>query len=140
MTIKNLIAKIPVIDLVWILRYWLGVMMIYHSYWAFFDEGGLSGFAGYLVKNGFPESLSYGLAVVSKGIEFFGGIILLTGIATRLVAFFIFLVMGVAVFYMHKGLIWSEGELAFNYLLISIILFFNPYIPFQIFSKKLNQK
>ena len=125
-TMKRLLEKIPTRDLTWILRIWLGSMMIYHSYWAFFDEGGLTGFAGYLVKNGFPESLSFGLAILSKGIEFFGGIVLLSGLATRLASLLVALIMGVAVFYLHKGLIWSEGELATNYLIIAIILFFSP--------------
>ena len=123
---KRLFDKIPTRDLTWVLRIWLGSMMIYHSYWAFFDEGGLTGFAGYLVKNGFPEPLSFGLAVLSKGFEFFGGIVLVSGLATRLASLLVALVMSVAVFYMHKGLIWSEGELATNYLLMAVILFFMP--------------
>lgn len=133
---KKYLDKLPVKDLTFVLRYWLGAMMIYHSYWAFFDEGGLGGFAEYLVKSGFPESLSFALAIISKGIEFFGGIILLTGFATRVAAFLIILVMSVAVFYMHKGLIWSEGELATNYLIMAIILFFMPNTPFNIFKQK----
>lgn len=133
---KKYLNKFPIKDLTFVLRYWLGAMLIYHSYWAFFDKGGMEGFAGYLVKSGFPESLSYGLAVISKGIEFFGGIVLLTGFATRVVSFLIILVMGVAVFYMHKGLIWSEGELATNYLIMAIILFFMPNTPFNIFKQK----
>ena len=127
--------KLPNKDVTYLLRYWLGGMMIYHSYWVFFDDGGLVGFAGYLVKNGFPESLSYILALLSKGIEFFGGILLLTGFATRVISFLIILVMGVAVFFMHKGLFWSEGELAFNYLLMAFILCLNPKIPFNLIQR-----
>ena len=129
---KNILNKIPHLNLIWLIRYWLGAMMIYHSYWAFFDDNGLTGFAEYLVKSCFPEAYSLPLAILSKSIEFFGGILLFFGFATRLVSFLIILVMGIAVFYMHKGLIWGEGELAFNYLLMAIILFFNPSIPFKI--------
>ncbi len=126
--------KIPKIDITWLLRYWLGLMMMYHSYWTFFDEGGLTGFAQYLTESGFPKNSSFLLAVVSKSIEFFGGLLLILGIGTRLISFLIMVVMGVAVFYIHEGLILGEGELGFNYFLIAVILFFNPSIPFHLFT------
>lgn len=117
-------------NVTWVLRYWLGVMMVYHSYWAFFDEGGMSGFADYLNGNGIP--FPFFMAVMAKSSEFFGGILLLIGLLTRVASLLIFCVMFVAVFHMHHGLVWSEGELAFNYLLMAAILFFEPNTPFNL--------
>lgn len=130
----NRLLSFPEKNVTWLLRYWLGAMMMYHSYWAFFDEGGLSYFADYLGKHGFP--IPHVLAIISKSIEFFGGLLLILGIATRPIALLVSSVMGVAVFYMHKGLFWSEGELAFNYFIMAVILFFMPNIPFSPFKKK----
>ncbi len=127
---RKWIERIPVLDLTWLLRYWLGIMMIYHSYWAFFDKGGMTGFAGYLDSLGVPFPAA--MAIVVKSCEFFGGILLLMSLLTRIVSFLIFSVMSVAVFHAHDGLIWSEGELAFNYWIMALILFFNPRIPFAI--------
>ena len=127
------LINFPEKNVTWLLRYWLGFMMMYHSYWAFFEADGLSGFAEHLGKHGFP--IPYAMAIASKSIEFFGGLVLISGVATRFIAFLIASVMGVAVFYMHKGLLWSEGELAFNYFLMAIILFFMPSIPYH-FSKR----
>lgn len=130
---NNLIGRIPHLDLSWLLRYWLGCMMIYHSYWAFFDDGGMAGFTGYLESLGVP--FPYVMAVIAKSSEFFGSVLLLLGVFTRLVSFLIFCVMSVAVFLAHDGLIWSEAELAFNYWIMALILFFNPRIPFEIGKK-----
>jgi len=131
--LKSLV-DFPEKNVTWLLRYWLGFMMMYHSYWVFFEEGGFANFAEYLDKHGFP--LPYVMVAISKSIEFFGGLLLVLGVATRVIAFLIALVMGVAVFYMHKGLFWSEGELAFNFFLMAMILFFMPSIPFNIFKKQ----
>lgn len=126
--------NIPQLNLVWLLRYWLGFMLMYHSYWAFFEPGGMQDFTMYLSNNNFvfPKVL----AVLAKSIEFFGGLLLVIGLWTRLVSFLMILVLGVAVFFMHKGLFWSEGELAFCYVLMAVILFFNPNIPFKLLNKK----
>lgn len=126
--------NLPHINLVWILRYWLGFMLMFHSYWAFFEPNGMQEFATYLSKNNFifPEIL----ATIAKSIEFFGGLLLVLGLWTRLISFLMILVLGTAVFYMHKGSFWSEGELAFCYVLMAVILFFNPNVPFKIFNIK----
>ncbi|WP_273565841.1 DoxX family protein [Maribacter halichondriae] len=129
--------KIPKLNLVWIIRYWLGIMLMYHSYWFFFETNGSQDFTAYLENNHFP--LPNILGFIAKSVEFFGGLLLVLGLWTRLVSILIVSVLGVAVFYMHKGLFWSEGELAFCYLLMAIILFFNPEIPFKIFNRKNNK-
>jgi len=125
--------KIPHFNLTWLLRYWLGFMLIYHSHWLFFEPDATKEFVAFIASKGFPvpEILAY----LAKSIEFFGGALLLTGLYTRLVSFLIVLVLGIAALYIHKGLFWSEGELAFNYFLIAVILFFNPNIPFKLFKK-----
>jgi len=126
--------KIPNLHVTWILRYWLGIMMMYHSYWFFFEPNGMQDFTTFLADNGFP--LPRVLGFIAKSIEFGGGALLLLGLWTRLVALMIILVLGVAVFYTHSGLVWSEGELAFSYLLLAVILFFNPDIPYQFLNRK----
>jgi len=126
--------KIPHLNLTWFLRYWLGFMLIYHSHWLFFEPDRTKDFIEFVASQGFPipEILAY----LAKSIEFFGGIMLLTGLYTRLTSFLIVLVLSIAALYVHKGLVWGEGELAFNYLLIAIILFFKPNTPFKLFNKK----
>jgi len=109
-------------------------MLINHSYWFFLEPNEAIEFTVYLADHHFP--LPNILGFIAKSIEFIGGILLLFGLWTRLVSFLIVMVLGVAAFYMHKGLIWSEGELAFTYLLMAFILFFNPKIPFKIFNRK----
>ena len=127
-----MIKKLPVHDLTWLLRYWLGAIMIFHSYGYLFLSD-ISGFAGYLESLGipFPTVLAY-IAKISEGL---GGLMIILNIGTRLFSGLIIIVMAVAVLIAHSGLIFGEAELAFNYLILATILFFNPDIPFKIFKK-----
>ena len=64
---RNILEKIPLRNLTWLLSIWLGSMMMYHSYGALF--GDMEGFIGYLKGLGFP--LAVPLAYLAKGSEFF---------------------------------------------------------------------
>ena len=106
--------------------------MIFHSYGYLFLSD-ISGFAGYLESLGipFPTVLAY-IAKISEGL---GGLMIILNIGTRLFSGLIIIVMAVAVLIAHCGLIFGEAVLAFNYLILATILFFNPDIPFKIFKK-----
>jgi len=127
---KTLKKLIPKIDLIWVIRYWLGIMMIMHSYKTLFDAEMLQGFTGYLAEMNFPIPKT--MAILSKLFEFAGGLLLLCGLFTRIAALMIILVMGVATFYVHKALIFGEGEMAFTYFILALILLFKPDIPYTI--------
>ncbi len=124
--------KLPFFNLTWLIRYWLGIMLIFHSYEPLL-LGGMSGFAGYLESLGipFPAIAAY----VAKISECLGGLMTILNIWTRFFTALIIIVMLVAVFIGHKGLIFGEAELAFNYLLLSSILFFKPNMPFKLFNR-----
>ena len=112
-----------------ILRIWLGCMMMYHSYWAFTE--GIDGFAGYLGdKLGFPAPVLF--AYLAKGSEFFGGLLLVLGLLVRLSAALIALTMAVAVFIAHGDHIIGEGELALNYLTLAIVIFWDNPLRFSL--------
>ena len=133
---KKIINKIPYKNISWLLSIWLGVMMMYHSYETLFF-GGLSNFAGYLESMGipFPKVMS----PIAKMGEFFGGLAVLIGTMQlqRIGLVFIICVMAVATFVAHKGLVWSDAQLSFTFLLIAIVLFFNPAPSiFHLFFKK----
>ena len=123
--LKRILDFLPYRDVKWLLTLWLGSMMMFHSYETLFF-GGLQDFAAYLKQLGipFPEFLS----PVAKCAEFFGGLALLTGSreVQRAGLFFIAIVMLVATFIAGKGKVWAEAEMPFTFLLIAIVLFFNP--------------
>ncbi len=125
--------NIPLSNLTWLIRYWLGIMMIWHSYNPLLVSG-VDGFAGYLESLSIPAPRI--MAYVAKSAEFIGGLMLILNLWTRLFSGLIIIVMLVAAFIAHKGLILTEGELAFNYLIMAVILFFNPAIPFKLFKNE----
>ncbi len=102
--------------------------MMYHS-GVYIFNGDISEFAGYLkvLNIPFPELLAP-IAIFS---EFLGGLSIILNIRTRISALLIIIVMSVA----HYGLILTDGGLAFSYLLMTLILFFNPWIPFGLVKK-----
>lgn len=122
----------PNINLIWLIRYWLGIMMIWHSYEPLLVTG-VDGFSGFLESLGIPFPVV--MAYVAKLAELVGGLMLIVNYKSRLFSGLIIVVMLVATFVAHKGLIFGEAEMAFNYLILATILFFNPEIPFKIFKK-----
>jgi len=103
-----------------LLRIWLGIIMIKHSYPVIL-ENGFSDFSDWLKSMNIP--LPYLMAYLSKGGEFFGGILLATGFFTRIGAFFIMTNMMVAVLVANHGTIFTKAELPFDYFLISLMIF-----------------
>jgi putative oxidoreductase len=65
-----------------------------------FGGPGLQGFAGYLASMGVPTALL--AAVLAAGVEFVGGLALLTGIGARLLAILLFFDMAVACMLVHR--------------------------------------
>lgn len=107
-----------------LLRIWLGGMMMMHSYESIFVEG-MGGFADYLEKkHHFPAPLFF--AWLGKGGEFVGGLLVFLGLFTRVGAVLIIGAMSVATFIAHWGHIFEHGELSLNYLIIAVVLFWQP--------------
>ena len=84
-----------------VLRVGLGVIMIGHGYPKMF--GGLSEHVHHVSNLGLPGWLAY----FSAAAEFFGGILLLVGLFTRIAALGIFINMTVAIWKVH----WKNGLL-----------------------------
>lgn len=83
-----------------VLRLVLGVIFIAHGYSKIF--GGMSHHVQTVHNIGLPGWLAY----VSAGAEFFGGLMVLLGLLTRIGATLIFLNMAVAIWkvHLHQGL------------------------------------
>ena len=84
-----------------VLRIVLGVIMIGHGYSKVF--GGLSHHVQFVSSLGLPGWLAY----VSAVTEFFGGILVITGLLTRCVSLAILIDLGVAIAKVH----WKHGLL-----------------------------
>jgi putative oxidoreductase len=84
-----------------VLRIVLGVIMIGHGYSKVF--GGLSHHVQFVSSLGLPGWLAY----VSAVTEFFGGILVITGLLTRCVSLAILIDLGVAIAKLH----WKNGLL-----------------------------
>lgn len=105
-----------------ILRIWIGAAMISHSMFKLFNPEVMSRFILGVEKLGFPIPFIFGY--LAKGSEFFGGILLILGLFTRPAAFFIVCTMFVATFLSHDGLIFTDAEQAFTYLVIAVYFVF----------------
>ena len=80
-----------------VLRLVLGAIMIGHGYSKVF--GGLQHHVAFVSKLGLPGWLGY----LSAGAEFFGGILVILGLITRLASLAICFDMAVAIAYVHWG-------------------------------------
>jgi putative oxidoreductase len=89
-----------------VLRLVLGAIMVAHGYSKVF--GGMSHHVQFVHSLGLPGWLAY----PSAGAEFFGGLMVLLGVATRVGAFMIFVDLLVAIWkvHLHQGL---KGGLEF---------------------------
>jgi putative oxidoreductase len=87
-----------------VLRVVLGVVMIGHSYPRIF--GGLSHYVHYISSLGLPGWLAY----LSVFAEFFGGILVIAGLFTRLFSLAILIDLGTAIWKEH----WKNGLLGDN--------------------------
>lgn len=102
------------------LRIWVGLAMMWYSHGYLFATGGLTDFTNYAISLGIP--LATFLAPLAKVFEFVGGAMILIGFYGRIAALLIVPVMLVAVIYGHNFDIFSEGGIAFNLLMMNIIL------------------
>jgi putative oxidoreductase len=85
-----------------LIRVMLGVVFVYHGsqkLFGAFGGPGLEGFAGFMTKMGLP--MPYLQAVLAGSAEFFGGLALLLGLATRLAVVPMVVTMLVASFMVH---------------------------------------
>ena len=105
-----------------IIRVVIGMLFIYHGR-ELFDTKAMATFAAWLDKDlHFPLPLL--MAYLRTGAEFFGGIMLIIGLFTRLASFLICFTMLVAGFVVDKGDFFGEGEMPFAYaaILFTIVL------------------
>lgn len=112
MSLKKIIFSTNPISIdigILIARVVLGIYFIVHSY-ELFDAGAMKSFAGYLSDNlHFPKPLL--MAYLRTSAEFFGGIMLILGIFTRIAAILILFVMIVAAFTAGNGDLFGDAEL-----------------------------
>jgi putative oxidoreductase len=108
------------IDWILIARIVVGGYFIMHGK-GLFDSGAMQGFSKYLENDlHFPTPML--MAYLRTGAEFFGGIMLILGIFTRLGAFLIMVTMLVATFTAAKGDLIGEGEMPFVYAVFCFTL------------------
>src|ERR1700761_7796251 len=101
------------------MRVVLGVIMVAHGYGKIFPWGSLYTFAHSVTRMHLPAWLGY----VAAFTEFFGGILLVLGLLTRLAAFMTAIDMGVAIAKVHlHGGIMGPNSWAFPLALFAISL------------------
>lgn len=100
-----------------LVRIWLGTIMLKHS-GTYLFQGKVSELAAFLETLNWPFPLF--MAYSSQIAEFCAAILILLGI--RYGAWLMAFTLGIAVIFVHSGLIYSEAELPFNYFLMSIVL------------------
>lgn len=103
------------------LRIIMGILFINHSY-ELFDSKAMQKLAEWFQKDlHFPQPLL--MAYLRTGAEFFGGIMLILGLFTRIGAFFIMITMLVAFFTAGKSAILGDGEMLFAYAIVMLTVF-----------------
>ncbi len=90
-----------------VMRLVLGAIMLAHGYQKVIPHGALYGFTHMVGRLGLPPWLGY----VSAFTEFFGGMLLIVGLFTRVVAFLVVIDMAVAIdkVHLHHGILASNG-------------------------------
>jgi putative oxidoreductase len=96
-----------------VLRLVLGAIMVAHGYTKIIPRGALYNFTHFVASLGFPAWLGY----VAAFTEFFGGMLLIIGLLTRVAALGVVIDMGVAVFRVHLrgGLTGHSGQPGFEF-------------------------
>lgn len=103
-----------------LIRLAVGLLLMKHGA-SVFDAEGMRGMADWLAKEQhLPAPLL--MAYLAKGSEFFGGLLLILGLFTRVACVFVLVTMAVAAFGAHSGDVTGEGEAAFLYLLLVLTL------------------
>ncbi|HOB74266.1 MAG TPA: DoxX family protein [Phycisphaerae bacterium] len=103
------------------IRLIIGIVFIYHGAHKLFPSGALSQFADMLSGMGVP--LAFASATVSACVEFFGGLAILLGLATRIVAVPMAINMLVAILLVHsKAFDIRHGGMEYA-LTLGVVLF-----------------
>ena len=102
-----------------LLRVVLGIIFTYHGYLKLFAPGGFTGTMGFLTTLGIPLPTYSALLVAA--VEFFGGLFLLLGMATKWSSLLLIIDMLVALFMVHlkNGLLVSKGGYEFVLVLLA---------------------
>jgi putative oxidoreductase len=125
-----------------VLRIVMGILFINHGH-ELFNSKAMLGFAGWLDKDlHFPKPIL--MAYLRTGAEFFGGIMLILGLFTRIGALLIMFTMLVAAFIADKGDFFGDGEMAFAYAAVMLTIFLagpsKLSLDYYIFNKSNVQK
>lgn len=94
-----------------LIRAMVGVVFVFHGaqkLFGAFGGPGLDGFAGFMTKLGLPQP--YLQAVLAAATEFFGGLLLLLGLGTRLAVVPMVVTMLVASFMVHGGAFSAQAN------------------------------
>lgn len=100
-----------------LLRVFVGFAFITHGYGKVFKT--FSQFAGYIGSLNIPAPTI--AAALAAGSEFFGGILLIFGLCTRITSFLLAGTMFVAAFIAHAATPFAQRELALLYLCCTIL-------------------
>ncbi|MBI2558095.1 DoxX family protein [Candidatus Woesearchaeota archaeon] len=102
-----------------ILRLVLGIIFVYHGYMKLFAPGGFKGTVGFFTSIGIPLPI-YSALIVSV-VEFFGGVLLILGVLSRLSSLLLIIDMLVALFVVHlkNGFSVSKGGYEFVLILLA---------------------
>ncbi|MBI3026587.1 DoxX family protein [Candidatus Woesearchaeota archaeon] len=100
----------------------MGVIFAYHGYLKLFVAGALPGTAAFFAQIGIP--LANVSAVIVAFAEFFGGLLLILGVATKWTALMLIFEMLVAFFMVHfkNGLLVSKGGYEFVLLILAALV------------------
>ncbi len=105
----------PSLDWLVIVRVFVGILIIRHSY-ILFDATAMLQTAQFFENINIPMPVV--MAYMSKAVEFFGGIVLILGLFTRLMSLVLVLNMLIALGTTFQFNIFSGGELPFLYMLV----------------------
>jgi putative oxidoreductase len=103
------------------LRVGLGVVLVIHGYAKLFGTGGVEGFSGMLENLRFPAPLFF--AYVVSLLEFVGGIMLIIGLWTKVVASLVLVQFLVILLYVKKlAFPQSDSDLLIFAMALSLVL------------------
>jgi len=102
---------------IFIARLWLGAIMMKHSI-SYLFGGKMGEFTNFLIELGFPAPGI--MAYLTQWTELVTAVLIIIGL--RVGAIILTLNMGIAIIFAHKLLIFTEGELAFNYFTFALVI------------------
>jgi putative oxidoreductase len=103
-----------------IVRIITGFFMVYHG-WEVFEAEKMK---SYLEWDQFKTSSSSLLVYAGKATELIGGVLLMSGLFTRLASLLIAATMLYISFFIGNGKIWYEDQHPFLFVLLALVFFF----------------